>query len=163
VIRRLGPTDVAPYRALRLAALAAEPAAFGADHDEEAARPDAWFAATLAGNAVFGAEAEDGALLGLAGLGVERVRKRAHLGTLWGVFVRPEARGRGLARALVAAALEEARARGLAQVQLGVGVANRPALALYTALGFAVFGTEHAALRVDGVDHDEHLMAVTLG
>ncbi|MCU0944253.1 MAG: GNAT family N-acetyltransferase [Rubritepida sp.] len=161
MIRRLGPADAAAWRVLRLAALAAAPQAFGADHDEEAARPEAWFADTLARHAVFAAAAPPG-LLAMAGLAVEGGRRRAHIGTVWGVFVRPEARGRGLGRAVMAAVIAEGRARGLAQLQLGAGVANLPALALYESLGFRRFGTEPAALRVDGVDVDEHLLWLPL-
>lgn len=162
MIRRLRPADAPGYRALRIAALAAEPAAFAADAAEEGALPDDWFAGTLAAHAVFGWE-EGRALLGLAGLTAEAGRKRRHIGHLWGLYVSPAARGRGVGRALVAAVLDEARARGLGQVQLGVATGNAPALALYRAMGFAVFGTERDALRVADLALDEHLMALHLG
>ena len=52
------------------------------------------------------------------------------------VGVDPRARGRGLARALVAAALEHALAAGVAQASLTVRDDNRHARALYASLGF---------------------------
>lgn len=52
------------------------------------------------------------------------------------VFVRGRARGAGLGQVLVAAALERARERGCARVQLDTGESNVPALALYRSFGF---------------------------
>jgi GNAT superfamily N-acetyltransferase len=53
------------------------------------------------------------------------------------LFVAPAARGAGLGRALVAAALERARARGCRRVELDVNERNAPALALYESFGFS--------------------------
>jgi GNAT superfamily N-acetyltransferase len=52
------------------------------------------------------------------------------------VFVRERARGEGLGRVLVAAAIERARERGCARIQLDTGEGNAPALALYRSFGF---------------------------
>jgi GNAT superfamily N-acetyltransferase len=52
------------------------------------------------------------------------------------VYVEEPARGTGLGRALVEAALERARERGCARVELDVNAANPVALALYESLGF---------------------------
>jgi ribosomal protein S18 acetylase RimI-like enzyme len=52
------------------------------------------------------------------------------------IFVEPQARGSGLGRALAEAALERARERGCARVELDVNEANPAALALYESLGF---------------------------
>ena len=53
------------------------------------------------------------------------------------LFVREEARGSGLGAALVEAALERARGRGCARVELDVNEENRAALGLYERLGFS--------------------------
>ena len=53
------------------------------------------------------------------------------------LFVREEARGRGLGRALVEAALERARERGCRRIELDVNEDNTAALALYEACGFS--------------------------
>jgi GNAT superfamily N-acetyltransferase len=53
------------------------------------------------------------------------------------LFVRPEARGRGLAKQLIAAALEEARRLGYSEIRLDTLPMMGDAQALYLALGFA--------------------------
>jgi GNAT superfamily N-acetyltransferase len=53
------------------------------------------------------------------------------------LFVRPEARGRGLAKQLIAVALEEARRLGYSEIRLDTLPMMGDAQALYVALGFA--------------------------
>jgi len=160
-LRRLGAADAEAFRALRLEALAQEPTAFGASFEEEARHDTAFFAARLEAGVVLGAFAPDGTLLGMAGLRAETSAKRAHIGHVWGVHVRPAARGQGIGRRLVAALLEAARGR-VTHLLLGVNAANVPARRLYESLGFRPHGTQPAALRVDGRDHDETLMHLVL-
>ena len=86
-------------------------------------------------------------LLGAVGegepVGVCQVRFRWSVWTsaedawLEDVFVRDSARGTGLGRALVEAAIDRARTRGCRRIELDVDEANAPALALYRSLGFA--------------------------
>jgi putative acetyltransferase len=60
------------------------------------------------------------------------------------MYVRPEARGRGVARALLTAIEAEARALGIARLVLETGVRQPEAVALYGSFGFVripVFGT----------------------
>ena len=52
------------------------------------------------------------------------------------VFVTEDARGRGVARALLDAATERALTRGCRRMELDVNEANTPALALYESFGF---------------------------
>src|SRR5215217_8285706 len=110
-IRRLVAAEAAEYRELRLEGLGGHPEAFGAAWEEEAARPVAWFAERLERNAVFGAWAAfDGGrtLAGIAGLLVPDAAKLRHKGVLWGMYVRPRARGMGMGAALVARVLDHA-------------------------------------------------------
>jgi GNAT superfamily N-acetyltransferase len=58
-------------------------------------------------------------------------------GHIWDIVVRPEARGRGVGRTLIAAAEQWARDRGYRLLTLNVFVENRAALRLYEELGFA--------------------------
>ncbi len=60
------------------------------------------------------------------------------------VFVREEARGSGLGRALVAAAVDRATARGARRMELDVNEANPAAVALYESFGFSATDTPYA-------------------
>lgn len=156
--RRLTGPDAAAFRDLRLEALAQAPTAFGSALADEINQPLDWFAARLGAGAVFGAGAP---LLGMAGFRRETSVKRRHIGWLWGVYLRPAARGTGLARALAQTVIDHARVE-VDWLRLEVVTTNAPAIALYRSLGFTIHGTEPASLRLDGVDHDEHLMSLDL-
>lgn len=54
------------------------------------------------------------------------------------LFVRPQARRRGVARALVQRAIDRARDRGCGRVELDTNEDNDSAIALYESLGFSV-------------------------
>ncbi|WP_084961091.1 GNAT family N-acetyltransferase [Thermoactinospora rubra] len=76
--------------------------------------------------------------------------------------VSAEHAGRGLGRALLQAAVEEARARGLARLELTVMEHNRRALNLYLGCGFQVEGLRRDALDVAGVRVGEYYMGLLL-
>jgi ribosomal protein S18 acetylase RimI-like enzyme len=160
VIRPLHADEAPLYRDIRLEALRLHPEAFSAAFEQEAAQPLPFFAQRLTGNTVL-AGFRDQEVLGVAGFQAEAGMKRAHKGHLWGMYVRPEARGTGLARQLVEAVLEYAQDR-VELVQLSVIVGNLPAQRLYEALGFAAYGLEARALKVDGKYLDEVHMAKRL-
>ena len=56
------------------------------------------------------------------------------------MFVRPEARGQGLSRQIVAALEALLRAEGIALVRLETGIYQPEAIGLYKGLGFAERG-----------------------
>lgn len=157
-IRRLSASDATAFRALRLAALLDKPEAFVTSHVEEVDQPDDYFARRLAtrpGHAVFGAFDGD-TLVGLAGLAREPLLQLQHKCKVWGMYVAESARGRGVARELLNAALAHAReTAGVAKVTLSVDSANVAAIALYEALGFVVFAREADAVRLHGESRDD--------
>jgi ribosomal-protein-alanine N-acetyltransferase len=61
--------------------------------------------------------------------------------------VAPQARGKGLGRALLSAAIGEAQRRGAGAIFLEVGSDNPAALALYARLGFANVGSRKGYYR----------------
>ncbi|MFD5437257.1 GNAT family N-acetyltransferase [Kitasatospora sp. NPDC127067] len=156
VLRRLGVADAEPYRAFRLAALRGTPSAFTSSHAEEAGRPLSETLHRLAGaeagpDALIGAFDDTGTLVGTAGLKVPQRGQERHKGTLYGMAVARSAAGRGIGRALVREVLRTAARDGrLRQVLLTVSEGNEPALRLYTACGFEVWGREPRAVLVDG-------------
>jgi len=112
VIRLLDAPDAARWRELRLRALRDEPTAFLASHDEEAQRSPADVAERLGkrepGGGVLGAFVDD-ELVGCVGVGRDRAAKRRHRAVLWGMYVAPVARRRGVGAALVTRAIALAR------------------------------------------------------
>ena len=159
-IRPLRPDDAELYRTIRLEALRAHPEAFSSSADLEGAQPLTWFAERLTVNVVFGAFRE-ATLLGTAGFRGQSAVKQAHKATLWGMYLRPEARGSGLARRLVEAVLDHARGR-VELIQLAVVADNVVARRLYASLGFTEYGIEVHSLKVDGRYLDEVLMVKIL-
>lgn len=61
------------------------------------------------------------------------------------VFVREEARGSGLGRALMDAAIARARERGARRMELDVNEANPAAVALYESVGFSATSNPYGA------------------
>lgn len=156
-IKRLTAANAEAYRIMRLDMLARHPDAFGRSYAEDAERSVASFAETIEAAHVFGAYLSD-ELSGVLGLRRESGRKSAHKGFVWGVYVRPEHRGRGLLAALLEAAIAEARGLGLRQLTLTVAAHNAKARRAYERAGFTCYGTEPRALLVDGRFVDEDLM-----
>jgi RimJ/RimL family protein N-acetyltransferase len=159
-IRQLTPADAASYRGIRLSGLKHNPEAFGATFEAEFTKPLAWYFDRLSQSTVFGAF-RDPEIVGIAGFAVRPGEKEAHKGLLWGMYVRPEARGRGVAGRLVKAVIEFARPR-VELLQLSVIVGNERAQQLYARLGFAEYGIERNSMKYDGRYYDELLMALDL-
>ncbi len=157
-IRRLTGQEWAEYRDLRLEGLKSAPDAFGSSYEQEVGTTEAQWREKLSGDrAFFGAHAGDqliGSVNFLRATGV----KVEHRGSLLGMYVRPEGRGTGCAAALVKRLIAHARDVGVLQVHLTVGATNLPALRLYQAAGFEIYGTEPRGLMVEQRPIDEHLM-----
>jgi RimJ/RimL family protein N-acetyltransferase len=156
-ISRLGPSDAALYREIRLEALKRNPEAFGSTFEKENAQSLSWFEAVVVRADIFGAFL-DGALVGIAGYAAQEGSKQAHKALLWGMYVRAAGRNLGLGERLVAAVLEHARGH-VEIVQLTVVSENVAARRLYGAMGFVEYGYEKRALKQDGRYYDEVLMA----
>jgi ribosomal protein S18 acetylase RimI-like enzyme len=161
-VARLDATHVAPYRAFMLRAYAEAPDAFTSTPEERAREPESWWAKRVAdatGSSVaFGCF--DGAeLIGTVAVEFSSKPKTRHKAHLIGMFVAPEARGRGAARMLVDAALAHCRVRGgITSITLTVTDGNEPAIALYRNAGFDTFGVEPMALRTpDGYLSKVHM------
>lgn len=157
-IRRLSVADAEAFRAIRLEGLERHPSAFGASLKEESSHPLAFFADRLEANHVLGAESPTG-LSGVAGFRLHDSEKTRHRGTLWGMYVRHEARGTGVAPRLVDGILTHARTR-VEQVALSVEAENAAAIALYKSAGFVVFARDERSLKIDGAYYDELLMQI---
>lgn len=156
-IRQLGPNDVDAYRAIRLEALTHHPEAFVSDAQSFAGKAEAELRQALKALTIFAAVLPDGSLGGINAFLRNEGAKERHRGWLIQVYVRPEHRGIGMAKALLEHLLAHARTQVL-QIHLGVWAENEPAIRLYKKLGFETYGTEPRYLYVNGRYIDEHLM-----
>jgi putative acetyltransferase len=103
--------------------------------------------------AVFVAERSDGELVGRISLARDSHPASAHVADL-GLMVAKDARGRGVGRALLAAAVEWARVSGIRKLELHVFPWNDPAIKLYERFGFEQEGYRKAQYRRPGDDGD---------
>jgi GNAT superfamily N-acetyltransferase len=131
--------DAARLRELRLASLQADPGAFGATYESDAAQPASWWerGATLSDAGVeqrMYVVVEDGRWLGLALVRPDDDSPGdAVLNAMW---VAPEARGRGAARALCDACAQWAAERGFSALNAAIVAGNEPARRAYESAGF---------------------------
>ena len=164
-IRTLTPADVQEYRVLRLAALHEQPPAFGTPAAKEEKLALEAVAARLQASEdtyILGAFSDD-ILVGTIRFARFDEANEKHRGFMAGLYVRPDFRRRGLARALATSVLERARRDpGLRRIHLTVVTAQDAAIQLYKSLGFRIYGTEHEAFSNQGQFYDEHLMELLL-
>jgi GNAT superfamily N-acetyltransferase len=109
----------------------------------------------------FGVE-RDGALIGCALLRIPPGLKLAHNGWVHGMYVTPEARGRGAAPALMAAIEVAARAANVRILKLLYRAGNERAERFYLKCGFYPYGLEPESHQVEGVVYDSVEMAKRL-
>ncbi|WP_284165883.1 GNAT family N-acetyltransferase [Frigidibacter sp. SD6-1] len=132
-LRRLSPADAALWREIRLEALEREPEQFASRHEDHVERPLADFAARLAGASVWAAfDGERPVAVAALTPDDEGVAR----GWVESVYVRPEARGRGLGQAVLGALEQVARDQRLDALWLEVRASNAAARGLYARLGF---------------------------
>ncbi|MDC5696409.1 GNAT family N-acetyltransferase [Intrasporangium calvum] len=148
-LHEVRPDDWEGHRDIRLEMLRDAPDAFWFTYADEAVYDEADWRERIEGAWLLHARDEQGTI-GSAGLGSHWEPERATTATLFGLYVAPRARGRGVGEALVNAVLQEARRLGKTEVVLEVGSHNVGALALYERCGFVrTGGTEPHPRRED--------------
>ncbi|MDX2105559.1 MAG: GNAT family N-acetyltransferase [Candidatus Melainabacteria bacterium] len=164
LIRELNESDVESFWKLRLRALKEEPESFGASYEESVDMSIEGAANRLQKSDdafVLGAFNPD--LVGMLGLYRRQGLKLRHKGIIWGMYVAPERRGKGLGKALLSAAIERASAiPDLEHLMLSVVTTKEAARKLYLSLGFQIYGVENKALKLGEQLFDEELMSLTL-
>ena len=164
-IRLLTADDAEAWWHLRLEGLRNDPASFADSAEEHSTKGIDFARERLSGdpaeNFVLGAFA-DGKLAAVSGFYRHPHLKERHKGTIWGVYVRPESRGKGVARALMQEIISKARSiNGLEQILI-VASAHLPARKLYETLGFQSYGIEPRSLKIGSEYVNDVLMILFL-
>ncbi len=163
-IREISPSDAAPFLELcrqldkETAFMLLEPGERGTTVDEQQ-------------RFIEGLEIRDNQTLLLAHDGRELTgftalmggayQRNAHTASLvLGVLLRHQ--GRGIGKALLARAIDWARAHDIKRLELTVMSHNASALSLYEKTGFEFEGVRRRALRLEGNFIDEYYMALLL-
>jgi RimJ/RimL family protein N-acetyltransferase len=155
-VRRLSSQEADTFRSLRLESLQQDPEAFGSTFERELNESRQNFLERFDRSTLFGGFVGQN-LMAIVGFHPLEGPKIGHKGVLWGMYVRPEARGTGLATALVRSLIEHARDH-VEQIQLTVVSDNPRARRFYQRIGFSEYGLEKKALKFNGVYFDEILM-----
>lgn len=157
-IQRLGVAQVDDYKTIRFNGLQQDPDAFGSTYAAEILRPNRAFEERIATSLVLGAYA-DGAIVGMVGLHPNDGMREQHKAYIWGLYVRAEARRRGVGAALMTALIHQAPPT-ITQITLTVVADNQGARILYERWGFNVYGTEPRSLQREQGYADEVLMVL---
>jgi ribosomal protein S18 acetylase RimI-like enzyme len=164
-IRRLARIDIGEMQKLRREALELYPLAFSASAQDDLALDTAFIERSLQSSttsAIFGA-VENDQWVGMVGVYRHEGRKENHRAQLWGMYVTPELRRRGIGLSLLSAAIEHVGAwPGVFQIQLCVTEAASDARSLYESAGFRVWGCEPRALQWEGEFADEYHLVLSL-
>ena len=164
VIRKLEASDAEAFAGLRRAVTEHNAIPMGLTLAEELGRPLQGFRDQLsypAPNAAFGAFRKKKLIGSAAVAWPNKFQSSRHKTHLWGVFVSPAERRKGVGRSIVSAAIGHAFANGASRVNLQVFVPNPEAIALYQSLGFVEYGREPEAVCLDGVYFDGLHMSLT--
>ena len=163
-VRALAEDEWETYRSLRLEALQESPEAFVADHATEAAEGEDFWRARMGRSDRLVAEAE-GKGLGVVSLGAAEGSQSEDAGQLFGLWVHPDWRGRGVAAELVSQSATLAEGKGLRQLYYWVGSDNGRAVAFASSFGFRPTD-DRRPMRVanaDGQDEQEIALVLALG
>jgi GNAT superfamily N-acetyltransferase len=161
-VRSLGEDEWEQYRAVRLSALEESPEAFAAAADEERSFEEEFWRTRMRRSQRLVAEESDQpvgvASIGQAGDGNPKVAE------LFGLWVSPELRGRGVATLLVQAGADVARSQGRTHLAYWVSTDNGRAVAFASGFGFRPTDSRRPMRVRAGVAEEEEIaMVLPLG
>lgn len=164
MIRILGEDDAEAYAELRREGLLDSPLAFTSSPEDDFSLTPETLRDHLcrAPDSVILGAFEKG-LVGAVGAYRDRHVKASHRVHVWGMYVTPTHRRKGIAVELLRAVIQHARSLpGVSWVLLSVSSAAPGARRIYESLGFQWWGTEPDALRHNGESVVENHMALKL-
>ncbi|RED66278.1 GNAT family N-acetyltransferase [Cohnella lupini] len=162
IIRVLQVTDAQAYQELRLGSLTVNPEAFGSTYEREANFSMETVIERVKptnDKFVIGAFDASGSLVGIVTFMRDNGLKTVHKGNVYGMYVAPEQRGKGIGKSLMLELLKKAKEiAGLEQINLTVVSDNDSAKKLYESVGFEAYGVERNAMKFEGRYFDEDFM-----
>ena len=158
-IRQFAVDDATIWRTIRLEALANAPLAFSQSLEDAEKQTIEDYRKTVSGPFPPFAAFDGATAIGTVGFYILHGPKVSHRGVLWGMYVSPTHRGRGIGRKLIGSVIDYARGR-VEQIHLNVVTTNIAAYDLYRSMGFVDYGVEPRALRYAGRDYDEAMMVL---
>jgi ribosomal protein S18 acetylase RimI-like enzyme len=163
-IRKLTSDDAPAFREIRIEMCRLHPEAFGQTPEEVAEMPDEKFIEWMAPSETCPEKFvvgwfEGERLVGTVAFRRADTKKEIHNSWVWSVYVRPEGRGKKIAKQLMEYTIAEARKmEGLEMMTLTVAVTQTSARTLYTSLGFITYGLVRDGYKLDDgryIDHEE--------
>jgi RimJ/RimL family protein N-acetyltransferase len=152
-ISRLNADRWQDYRDLRLEALKNEPLAFSSSYEEEQLIVETGWRTRIE-NALFAID--NGKLVGIVGFFRNNRIKTNHVGEIFGVYVRPAYRDKGIGKQLITAIIEEIKkTEGIEKIKIGVNPTQKAAAHIYRKFGFKKVGLLKKDMQVNGKFYDE--------
>ena len=164
MIRTLTIDDLDTFIKIREDSLRIDPRSFGADSNKPIDRAITAKRMRKKNDEDFiVAYFEENEILGMAGFIRDNGQKFRHKGHVWGVFVYPDHRRKGIANQLMLTLIDKARKiEGLQKINLSAHSASVASVELYGKLGFKAYGTERNAAQYEGESLDEVFMDLQL-
>ncbi len=155
-VKALPPERWGETRELRLQALKTDPIAFGSSYEEEENLAEAEWQRRMK-NALF-ALSDDKVVGTITYVFSDRVKSK-HIARIFGFYVDPNYRGRGVGRKLLESALKLIQKnKDVVKVQLFVNPEQGVAVKLYKEMGFVVVGQMKKEIKVGELFYDELIM-----
>lgn len=165
-IRRLMASDLDAYFSIRLESLKNAPTNFMSSYEEEEKTGYPFFEGILKhkdiDNIIFGAFIMD-RLVGVIGLYQEKQSKAKHKCNIWGMYVQPHCRQKGIGKALLQETIDHAKDLLKCLIaNITVESNNNSAIRLYESIGFKLWGNEPKAMCWNGKYFDEYHLSLIL-
>jgi ribosomal protein S18 acetylase RimI-like enzyme len=160
-IKKLHEDNWREWRTIRLRCLKNDPDLFGRSYEDEESQPEENIRKYFHDGFIVGAFDDNNLLKGIAGTIINKGDRRQHKAIVWGVYVDPECRERGVFKNLMRGLIENLPPF-VEQLLLDVSVNNKIAIDAYKKIGFSIFGTEPRARKIGSAYHDEHMMILFL-
>jgi predicted GNAT family acetyltransferase len=160
-VKKLDPEHWFVYKHLRLESLKKDPQAFIGIHEEKLKVPDSvWQDQFSREHTRILFLFEGVQAIGMAGYEINHNSKNAHVASIFGVYVMPDYRGKGLGKMLVSALIEDITKHHpqIMKLKLAVSSAQVAAFHIYETLGFKSVGTLKMEIKHGEEFFDEILL-----